>query len=498
MLSGQERPLDPFERPLPMRPLFRLHPALASLALAAVLAVLNGRYEYHRDELYFRMLEPAWGYVDQPPLTPMLGQASIAVLGDSMWALRFPSILCMVGVLWIGALLTREFGGGKAAQALCVWGLAFAGVALAFGHQLGTNAVDLLVWTAALLFAVRALLRDAPKWWLAVGVVAGIGLYNKHLIVLLLLSLGVGILIAGPHKVLASKWLWAGAGLALVIGSPNLIYQAQHGWPQLEMASVIAEGDGAENRILLLPFQFLLLGLFLVPVWVAGIWALLRRPDWRPVRALAVAYPVLLVITFATGGQFYYPIGLLAALYAAGCVPVAAWARSRSRRGLVVAGVALNSAISAVVALPLLPLAAVAQTPIPDMNNSVPDQVGWQTYTDQVAAVAAGLPEDTVIITSNYGEAGALDRYGEEDLPPVYSGHNELHEYGPPPASATTVVTVGLTLSRVDDFFDECTAAGTLDHGLGIDNEEQGRPIGVCRGPARDWTALWEEFQHYG
>ncbi|SDD68169.1 glycosyltransferase family 39 protein [Glycomyces harbinensis] len=482
-----------------MRPLFKLHPALASLALAAVLAATNARYDYHRDELYFRMLDPAWGYADQPPLTPLLGRAAINLFGDSVWALRLPSVLCMVGALWLAALITRELGGGKAAQALCVWGLAFAGVALAFGHLLSTATVDLAVWTAALLFAIRALLRD-PRWWLAVGAVAGVGLYNKHLIALLLLSVGVALLAVGPRRVLGSKWLWAGAALALVIGSPNLVYQAVNGWPQLEMASAIAEGDGAENRIILLPFQFVLLGTFLVPVWIAGIWALLRRPRWRPVRALAVAYPVLLAITLATGGQFYYPIGLLIALFAAGCVPAAAWAASRGRRTLLVAGVALNAAVSAVVALPLVPVDAVGGTPIPVMNDSVPDQIGWQAYTDQVEEVVSALPageaEAAVIITSNYGEAGALERYGE-GLPPIFSGHNELHEYGPPPASATVVVTVGLPLERVSAFFDGCEIAAELDSGVDVENEEQGRTVGVCRGPVEDWTALWPRFQHY-
>lgn len=482
-------------------PLFRSHPAAASLVLAAVLAATNARYDYHRDELYFRMLEPAWGYADQPPLTPLLGRAATALLGDSVWALRVPSVLCMVGVLWLAVLIVRELGGGKAAQALCAWGLAFAGVALAFGHLLSTATVDLAVWTAVLLFTVRALLRD-PRWWLAVGAVAGVGLYNKHLVVLLLLSIGIALLAVGPRGALASKWLWAGAALALVIGSPNLVYQAVNGWPQLEMASAIAEEDGAENRATLLSFQFVLLGTFLVPVWIAGIWALLRRPEWRPVRALAAAYPVLLVIVFASGGQMYYPIGLLIALFAAGCVPAAAWADSRGRRLLLVAAVALNSAVSAVVALPLIPVADVGDTPVPAMNDSVPDQIGWRTYVDQVEAVyrdargAVPATEDAAVITSNYGEAGALERYGE-DLPPVFSGHNELHEYGPPPESATLVVTVGIPLGRLSAFFDSCVLAAKLDHGLSVENEEQGRPVGVCRGPVMPWDELWPEFQHY-
>ncbi|MFB9661386.1 ArnT family glycosyltransferase [Glycomyces mayteni] len=482
-----------------MRPLHRLHPTLASLALAAALALTASRYDYHRDELYFLMLKPAWGYADQGPLTPLLGHLSIAALGNTVWAFRFPSILCMAGALWLAVLITRELGGGRAAQALCAWGLAFAGVALGFGHLLSTATVDLVVWVAVLLFVVRALMRD-PRWWLAVGATAGIGLYNKHLIVLLFIGLAAGLLEVRSPNGLRSKWLWAGAALALVIGSPNLVYQALNGWPQLEMAAAIRETDGAENRVLLFPFQLLLLGVFLVPVWFAGLWALVRRPQWRPIRALAVAYPVMLVIVLVTGGQYYYPIGLVVAFYAVGCIPVAAWAKARGRRTLLVAGVALNGAVSAVVALPLLPVEAVGDSPVPAMNGSVADQVGWQSYARQVEAVVMSLPPEeaarTVVVTANYGEAGALDRYAAQ-AGPVYSGHNALFEYGPPPESATTVVTVGLPLERVGEFFDECTAVAVLDNHVGVDNEEQGETVGVCRGPVMAWSELWPEFQHY-
>ncbi len=477
----------------------------AAATAGAVLLATNHRYDYHRDELYFRILRPAWGYVDQPPLTPLLARASAAVFGDTVWAMRLPATLCVVAAIVLTVLITRELGGGRRAQQLCAWGYAFAGVPLVFGHIMLTATVDLPVWAAVILFALRALLRGEPRWWLAAGAVTGLALYNKHLIVLLLVSLAVGLLWLGPRSVLRSRWLWTGVGLAVLVGSPNLIYQATHGFPQLDMAAALSENKGGETRLQLLPFQLLLLGPPVTAIWVAGLVAVFRRPAWRPARALAGAYPVLLVIVLISGGQVYYPVGLLGFLFAAGCVPTVDWVARRPgrRRALVVAGLALNTAVTVVLALPLVPVDVLGETPIPAINQGTRDQIGWPAYTREVAAAYTALPEadraKAVILTGNYGEAGALDRYGPEyGLPlPIYSGQNQLYEYGPPPEMATVAVVVGLPLPYLQTRFGSCTTAGVLDNGVGVDNEEQGRIIAVCRDPVGGWAATWPRLQHF-
>ncbi len=70
---------------------------------------------------------------------------------------------------------------------------------------------------AILLCLVRALLRD-ERWWLAAGALIGLALYNKHLVVLTLVAIGVGLLLVGPRRMLWSKWLLAGVAVALVVG----------------------------------------------------------------------------------------------------------------------------------------------------------------------------------------------------------------------------------------------------------------------------------------
>lgn len=473
------------------------------VAVAVVLTAVSGRYGYHRDELYFRMLRPAWGYVDEPPLTPLLARLSSGLVADEAWAVRMPATLATVASVLVLVLITRELGGGRGAQALCAWAYAFASLPLIMGHALLTSTVDLPVWPAVLLFVLRAQLRGQPVWWLVAGVVVGLSMYNKLLVAVLLVAMAAGVALVGPRRVLWSRWVLAAVALALLVGSPNLVYQATHDWPQLSMGRALADNNAGEVRIIMWPFLLLMLGPPLVPIWIAGLVGLVRRADWRPVRFLAPTFPVLLALVFVMGAQFYYPFGVLAVLFAAGCVPVSEWiARSvRWRRPVVVAGVALNAAVCAVLGLPLIPLSALGDTPVPGINQVAQDSVGWPVYVRQIAGVYATLPpadrSRAVIVASNYGEAGAVDRYGSRyHVPRAYSGHNELYYQARPPDSATMAIMVGGQLAEARSHFLSCVTAGRLDNEVGVDNEEQGEQIAVCRGVIGGWAKVWPALRH--
>ncbi|MFD6142708.1 glycosyltransferase family 39 protein [Promicromonospora sp. NPDC060271] len=500
---GRARPAEP-------RPAVAWAPVGAAvLVLGMLLTAVSTQYGYHRDELYFRMLDPAWGYVDQPPLTPWLARTFAELFGDTLLVMRIPATLAHLAAIVVIALVTRELGGRAGAQALAAWGYGTAAIPLAFGHTFLTASLDLVVWPAVLLCVIRAVLRD-PRWWLAAGLVTGVALYNKLLVVALLGGILLGLVVAWPWRMLrasgavtrwplATPWPWAGAVLALLVGLPNLIYQATNGWPQLAMGAALGENNGADVRSEMWLFQLLTLGPPLALIWIVGlVWLWRRRPT---LRFLVVAYPVLLAFTYAAGSQTYYATGLLAVLFAAGCVPVAAWARTAWRRTLVVAVVTLNAASCLVISLPLVPVDVLGETPVADINASAQDAVGWPEYVRQIADVHAALPagemDQAVILTQNYGEAGAVDRFGpEHGLPPVYSGHNQLWEYGPPPDSATVALVVTEAPGAWVGRFAECAVRGELDNGVDVDNEEQGASILVCREPVGGWAAVWPGLRH--
>jgi len=477
-------------------------PLVLAVAGGVVLLLLlvAGQYGFHRDELYFIVAgrHPAWGYVDQPPFTPLLSAATVALLGLSPLAIRIVPALVISAIVVITALIARDLGGSRRAQLLAAVTVGLSGY-LAAGHLDHTTTFDLLAWALIAWLMTRLLARGDPRLWLAVGLVTGLALENKDTVIFLVAGLLAGMALSRRWALLGSRWPWLAGLAALLLWLPNLVWQAQHDVPQLAMASALAAG-AADNRARLLPELLLLAGPVLFPVSVAGLWWLLRRRESRAWRPLGWAFLAIVTLVVASGGKSYYAVGFDPVLMAAGAIVVDAWLARGHRRlrraGLLAAGAA-SGLISAVLVLPLVPAASLASTPIPGIYRESAEQVGWPELVATVRGVVAGLtPSErsgAVILTSNYGEAAALELLGP-GLPPVYSGHNSYWTWGPPGPDRSIVILVGRGLPSAS--FEACRAASAVDNGLGLANQEQGAPVLVCGGPRQPWSVLWPSLRH--
>ena len=480
----------------PPRTTVSVTPAVVAAAVqAVVLTVASVGYGFHRDELYFRMLAPAWGYVDQPPLTPWLARTLTSVVADEPWAIRLPATVASAASVVLLGLIARELGGDRRAVALAAWGGAFAGLPLALGHALLSSTIDLPLTLGVVLTALVAL-RSDPRWWLLAGALAGAATWNRLLVPLLMLGLLLGLAVLGPREPLRTPWPWLGAALAGVLAAPNLVYQATNGWPQVAMGAALSENNADDVRTTLPLILLVAIGPLLVPVWVAGVVQAWRMPRARWVLVWAV---VVVGFTLASGAQPHYPVATLEVLYAAGCVPVSVWiGRRAGRRALVVGALVLNAVVSSVIALPVLPVSVLGRTPVPDINIVAADQVGWPEHVGRIAE-AYRLADDpgAVIITSNYGEAGAVDRFGPAlGLPAPHSGQNDLGKLAGPPEGTRTAVLVGYQGPLVEDLFASCEVVARLDNGTAVPNEEQDAPVAVCTDPLLPWSQIWPRFAH--
>jgi len=463
--------------------------AIAAAQLAVLLATA-WRYGYHRDELYFIVAgsHPALGYPDQPPLVPLLAWA-LHSIHPSLTLLRAPSAIASAATTMLAALVTREVGGATRAQVVAAGCTAVSGFALAVGHFVTTTTFDLLSTTAFLWLLIRGVRRGGGPSLLAAGLVAGIGCEAKPQVAFVGVVAVAALLVLGPRQPLRSPWALAGVVAAIAIVAPYAVWQQLHGWPQLTVASNIG-GSAEGGRAGFIPFQLVMVSPLLVPVWVAGLLAPFRRAEWRALRFLPWAYAACGLLYIAGNGKAYYLASFYPALLGLGAVPTAKWLRTRGRRVVLVAAVVVSAAFSAYIALPLLPAGSLQGSAPMKINPDIGEEVGWPAFAATVSRAWDSIPNraHTAIFTGNYGEAAAVQLLAHLH---AFSGQTGFALWGPPPATDTRALVIGGTY-----LFDHCRRLATIYNGLGLQNDEQGTPVSLCR-PSAPWPVLWPRLRHY-
>ncbi len=472
-------------------------PVLVWVIAAAFVAIelaFSAGYGFQQDELYFIQAgrHLAFGYVDQPPLAPLLTRLATMIGGTNPTAVRTLPALEGGAIIVLAARQAVIFGAGRIGRILAALCLAGAPVLLGAVHIGNTTPPALLTWTLVVLCVSTAIARDRPRWWLGAGLAAGLGLQTNNLIALLLLALTIGLLATRRFDILGTRWPWLGAAIAVVLWAPNVVWQATHGWPQFAMAaSLHRENTAASDYLGGLPAQVIYGGLFTIPVLIAGVVLLWRT---RELRYLAVTVTVVAVYVLAwVPGKPYYTSGLLPAVLAAGSVATERWfARGRrplGRRILVIAAILVATAVELPSVLPIWPVRDLhAHTTSADLT----DMVGWPELARAIAdentrLVASGTPP-TSIFTGNYAEAATLDVLGPRGLPPVLSGHNAYGMWGPGSASDATVLAVD-AVDQLKPYFAHCQPLGTFHTPYLLNNDFNNLDVSLCTGPTADWTS---------
>ena len=476
----------------------RARPHLTAGILVAALATLKlllhlyaGRYYgYFVDELYNLALARhlAWGYVDVAPMIALIGRIELTLFGDSLSAIRLAPALAGAALVLLAGAMARELGGRRFAQGLAALCVLLAPGILALDHFLNVNAFEPLCWMGCALLLIRIVKTGDEKLWLYFGLLAGLGLETKHSMLIFGFALVAGLLLTPQRKHLFNRWFVLAGLLAFLLFLPNLLWNVQHHFPFLELQENIRR-DGRNVSLSLGSFfgqEFLAMLPLSAPIWIAGLWGLLRGPY----RALAFAWGMTAAIVFAMNPRVYYLFPAFPMLFAAGGVQFETWLE-RPRLGWIkrwikpayCALMVLMGALLAPTLIPLLPpetyiryVKATHLQPPPIENARLgplpqlfADQFGWEDMAAAVARVYNSLPADvrprTAIFGQNYGQAGAIDLFGPKyGLPPAISGHQNYFLWGPRGATGESMIVMAGNQPDLESKFAVVKRVAHVDH----------------------------------
>lgn len=489
---------------------------LAAIAAAAVAlhTLTNGRYGIHRDEL--QVLDDArhldWGFVEFPPLTPLIERISLMLFGTSLAWLRFFSALAQGGVIFLAGWMARDLGGKRLAQLVAALAVAVAPLVMFEGTEFQYSSFDYLWCVLIAWFVIRLLDSGNPRWWLGIGAMIGLGMQTKYSMAFFTAGVIGGVLFTPARGYLKSRWLWFGVGVAIAVFLPNLIWQIRHHFVSIDFLHHIHSRDVGEGRAKgFLSGQFLIsTSPFTAPIWLAGLAYCWFSREGKRYRMLGWMYAIPFAIYFLAKGRAYYPGPAYPMLFAVGAVRGERWitslkpAWSRIVRAATFAGIAAGGVLAVALIVPILPVGSPRNIAIKS-NEDLREEIGWRELVATVAGIRASLSPaaraNFAILATNYGEAGAIDFYGPAyGLPAAISGVNSIWQrgYGNPPPQ--TLIVLGLPRAFVDRHFQACRVAGHETNRYGIRNEEtrEHRDIFVCGPPLEPWPEFWRKFRYFG
>jgi hypothetical protein len=522
---------------------------IAAISVAVQLFCIN-QYGYFRDELYYLACGEHldWGYVDQPPLIAVIAWIARHLFGDSLLAIRILPVLAGAALIVLTGLLARRLGGSVGAQAVAAICTLVAPIYLAGAHLLTMNVFEPLFWMAC-VYVVIGELRGSevsgarpggtarphdretsqPHRWLLFGAIAGLSLQNKHSTLFFGFALVIGLLLTEHRRVFLRPWIWLGGVIAFLIFLPNLIWEVRHDFATVELLRNIARSS-KNAPVTLTSFaggQLILMNPLTLPVWLAGLYWLLRN---RTYRALGICYLALFAEFVILKGKIYYLSPIYPMLFAAGAVfwvdGVAAAAPGRRLHGArsgrryswvraYAALIVIAGALLAPLAIPILPVptfinyqrALHLEPPRTESHHLGPlpqlyaDMFGWPEMTAVVARAYNAIPPEERgrcgIFGQNYGQAGAIDFFGPRyGLPKAISAHQNYFLWGPRGYTGDCLIVMDDDRETLETIFEDVREVGVVRHPLAMPYEND-KPVHLCRGPKVPLAELWPKIKKW-
>lgn len=480
----------------------------------------SGNFGIFRDEYYYLACaeRPAWGYVDQPPLSIWILGAWAAVFGDSVHSIRVLPALCGAATVLLAGVTTAQLGGGRWAQLLAGVGVAVNAGLLVIAGYYSMNAFDFLFWLGAYYLVIHVVRTGDGKAWIAFGLVVGLGLFNKIGLLVLGAALAIGLVVTRHRRQFGDWRLYAGAALALAFLVPYVVWNQLHDWAALEFIANAKAGKITSFS----PWEYLTENILqanplTVPVWIAGLSWLLFARSARSYRIVAVMFLATYALLVVQQSKPYYFATSFPVLLAAGGVAWEQWTdtgRWRWARWAVLFVMVTGGVMIAPMTVPLLspertlawgqrlgiapkPQERSHTSPLPQYFS---DRFGWENLARAVAGVYGELSvedrERCVVVGQNYGHAGVIEYWSKQyDLPPAFATHNSYWFWGPPPDDTEVVIVIRGNPETLHELCEEASEVAVAETPEALESSMR---IWLCVGPRRPLSEIWGERKSFG
>ena len=440
-----------------------------------------------------------------------------ALFPNSLTMLRLIPALAHAGTVALTAETARKLGGSTWAQLLAGTAALLCPLMLAFGTIFATDSLQPIAWSFC-AYALIGIVRDGDeRWWLPMGLVIGVAFLVKYTIVLWVVALMIGLLLTSARGRLARPSPYVAAGVATLIVLPNLVWQWAHGWPFLEFASAVVES----KNVVYAPWTFVLIQMrdlspVTAPIWLAGLAAFAFWRRFADLRAIAIAYLLVLAAMIALHAKSYYPSGAYPVLLAGGAVALEAWLTSPRLRAALLVVVVLFGLPLVPFVVPILPVERVAAyqgflgiaqaanekgLAVGRLSQLYADMFGWRELAALVGRAYQSLsPEErahAVFFANNYGEAAAVDIFAKRwGLPPSISAHNNYYLWGPRGHTGDVVIRLGGRREELLKIYASVEAMGKTDNAWALPFETD-QTIWICRGRFTKLEDDWSKLKRY-
>ncbi|MFZ0335175.1 MAG: glycosyltransferase family 39 protein [Candidatus Acidiferrales bacterium] len=454
------------------------------------------------------------------PLSAVYAKLAL-LMGGSLPALRILPALAGTALIALTIAITRQLGGNRFAQGLAGLCVLLVPVNIVMDDFLSMNSFEPLFWMGCVYVLIRIVRTGNSKLWLWFGLLAGLGLENKHSTLFFGFAVFLAVALTSLRREFAKPWIWLAGAIALLIFLPNLVWQIHRDFPTLQdLENVRRIG----KNVVLSPPRFILQQILMEqPIfavfWITGLVSFLWGRA-KQFRVLGVTFLIFFATLLILHGKDYYVAPIYPMMFAAGAVATEDWlarltwagARTWPKLAIVSAIIILGGILVPLFTPMLSPQTyLVYQQALNIRFNKTEvhhegvlpqflgDQFGWPEMVHQVAEIYNSLSPDeraqTGIFTGNYGEAGAIDLFGPAyGLPRAYSRHQNYWYWGPPPVVYKNLIV--LEWSR-EDVQDNCTSWLAFPHYAPFGMSEENTPIYLCRGAEFDIQKIWWHYHHW-